>query len=138
MFRTRWHGDLVPQMLARLLASQKAVIPAKSGYQVRRGLGDSAERLWNTGSPACAGDDGCEWSAVRIDTLPACENHTTGLTPGSAVTSSRNRAPRISKLRYWSNDAQAGDSSTTGSASPEASASRAALTTATSSVSLIS
>src|SRR6478672_13034116 len=52
--------------------------------------------------------------------------HTTGLTPGSAVTRSRNLAPRISKLRYWSNEAQAGDSSTTGSASPEASASRAA------------
>ena len=61
--------------------------------------------------------------------------HTTGLTPGSAVTRSRNAAPRISKLRYWSNEAQAGDSSTTGSASPEASASRAALATATSSVS---
>ncbi len=26
--------------------------------------------------------------------------HTTGLTPGSAVTRSRKRAPRISKLRY--------------------------------------
>src|SRR6266436_835302 len=64
--------------------------------------------------------------------------HTTGLTPGSAVTSSRNLAPRISKLRYWSNDAQAGDSNTTGSASPDASASRAELATATSSVSAIS
>jgi hypothetical protein len=53
-------------------------------------------------------------------------NHTTGFTPGSAVTRSRNLAPRISKLRYWSNDAQAGDSSTTGSASPDASASCAA------------
>src|SRR6266853_1638391 len=60
--------------------------------------------------------------------------HTTGFTPGSAVTRSRNLAPRISKLRYWSNDAQAGDSNTTGSASPEASASRAELATATSSV----
>src|SRR5258707_6814183 len=69
---------------------------------------------------------------------PSRRGHTTGLTPGSAVTSSRNLAPRISKLRYWSNDAQAGDSNTTGSASPEASASRAELATATSSVSAIS
>ena len=64
--------------------------------------------------------------------------YTTGLTPGSAVTRSRNFAPRISKLRYWSNEAQAGDNSTTGSESPEVSASRAALATATSSVSEIS
>ena len=28
--------------------------------------------------------------------------HTTGFTPGSAVTRSRNFVPRISKLRYWS------------------------------------
>src|SRR3954449_8463722 len=65
-------------------------------------------------------------------------DHTTGLTPGSAVTRSRNLAPRISKLRYWSNEAQAGDSNTTGSGSPDASASRAALATATSSVCEIS
>jgi hypothetical protein len=45
----------------------------------------------------------------------AQKSPTTGLTPDSAVTRSRNFAPRISKLRYWSNDAQAGDSSTTGS-----------------------
>jgi hypothetical protein len=32
--------------------------------------------------------------------LYAHQSHTTGLTPGSAVTSSRNLAPRISKLRY--------------------------------------
>ena len=36
-------------------------------------------------------------------------------TPGSACTSSRNASPRTSKLRNWSNEAQAGDSSTTGS-----------------------
>ena len=47
-----------------------------------------------------------------------------GVTPGSASTSSRNLSPRISKLRYWSNEAQAGDSSTTGSAMPDAAASR--------------
>jgi hypothetical protein len=47
-------------------------------------------------------------------------------------------APRISKLRYWSKEAQAGESSTTASVRPEASASRAALATATSSVWLIS
>src|ERR1700747_2783992 len=64
--------------------------------------------------------------------------HTTGGTPGSAVTRSRKRAPRISKLRYWSNEAQAGDSNTTASASCEASASREACSTATSSVCEIS
>ncbi|MHC2822444.1 hypothetical protein ACVMBY_006004 [Bradyrhizobium huanghuaihaiense] len=69
---------------------------------------------------------------------PSYAPHTTGFTPGSACTSSRNLAPRISKLRYWSNEAQAGDSSTTASASPDASASRAACSTATSSVWLIS
>ena len=46
--------------------------------------------------------------------------------PGSARTSSRNLSPRTSKLRYWSNEAQAGESSTTGSATSDASASRAA------------
>ena len=35
--------------------------------------------------------------------------------PGSAATRARNASPRTSKLRYWSNEAQAGDSSTTGS-----------------------
>ena len=45
--------------------------------------------------------------------------------PGSARTRSRNASPRTSKLRYWSNEAQAGDSSTTGSAAVEASARRA-------------
>jgi hypothetical protein len=34
--------------------------------------------------------------------------HTTGLTPGNAMTRSRKAAPRISKLRYWSSEAQAG------------------------------
>src|SRR3954454_17831581 len=62
------------------------------------------------------------YTAMRRD---GARLHTTGLTPGSAVTRSRNRVPRISKLRYWSNEAQAGDSSTTGSARPEAPASRA-------------
>src|SRR4030095_1829857 len=57
--------------------------------------------------------------------------YTTGFTPGNAVTRSRKAEPRISKLRYWSKEAQAGDSSTTGSARPEASASRAALANAT-------
>src|SRR5262249_6635448 len=66
----------------------------------------------------------------RIEGAP----YTTGFTPGNAVTRSRKAAPRISKLRYWSKEAQAGDSSTTGSVRPEASASRAALATATSSV----
>ena len=37
-----------------------------------------------------------------------------GIMSGSARTRSRNLSPRISKLRYWSNEAQAGDSSTTG------------------------
>src|SRR6266516_7287659 len=77
------------------------------------------------------------WPA-QARTSPAMTGaYTTGLTPGSEVTRSRNFAPRISKLRYWSNDAQAGDNSTTGSASPDASASRAALATATSRVSEI-
>src|SRR5262249_5864553 len=53
------------------------------------------------------------------------ESYTTGFTPGSALTRSRKAAPRISKLRYWSKEAHAGDSSTTGSVRPEASASRA-------------
>src|SRR2546421_30995 len=34
--------------------------------------------------------------------------HTTGLTPRGAVSKSRNFAPRISTLRYSSNDAQSG------------------------------
>ena len=38
-----------------------------------------------------------------------------GTSPGSASTSARKASPRTSKLRYWSNEAQAGDSSTTGS-----------------------
>ena len=50
-----------------------------------------------------------------------------GCRPGKASTSARYASPRTSKLRYWSNEAQAGDSSTTGSGRPEASASRAAL-----------
>ena len=40
-------------------------------------------------------------------------------------TMARKASPRTSKLGYWSNDAQAGESSTTGSLSPEPSASRA-------------
>src|SRR5919201_5814598 len=32
-----------------------------------------------------------------------------GVRPGRASTSSRNLSPRISKLRYWSNEAHAGD-----------------------------
>src|SRR6266436_5279420 len=93
--------------------------------------------------PSCVGpgsaeqrEERCTASGTQLQGSNKC--HTTGLTPGSAVTRSRNFAPRISKLRYWSNEAQAGDNSTTGSASPEASASRAELATATSSVSLIS
>src|SRR4029079_15869301 len=39
---------------------------------------------------------------------------------GSARTRSRNLSPRISKLRYWSNEAQAGDSRTTGWSGPDA------------------
>src|SRR4051794_27007249 len=58
-------------------------------------------------------------------------HHTTGFTPGIALTSSRNFVPRISKLRYWSKEAQAGDSSTTASCKPDASASREACATAT-------
>src|SRR5262245_28230438 len=57
-----------------------------------------------------------------------------GSSPGSASTSSRKASPRTSKLRYWSNEAQAGDSSTTGSATSDAAASRAASATARSSV----
>src|SRR5450432_4928070 len=81
-------------------------------------------------------EERCTASGTRVQR--STKPYTAGLTPGSAVTRSRNRAPRISKLRYWSNDAQAGDSNTTGSASLEASASRAELATATSSVSDIS
>ena len=58
--------------------------------------------------------DGCQGvNGMRNFLLPSCSaeaNHTTGFTPGKAVTRSRNLAPRISKLRYWSNEAQAGDS----------------------------
>ena len=54
--------------------------------------------------------------------------------PAAPAPSSRKASPRTSKFRYWSNDAQAGDSSTTGSATPAASASRAASATARSSV----
>jgi hypothetical protein len=61
-----------------------------------------------------------------------------GRTPGSACTSSRNLAPRTSKLGYWSNDAQAGESSTTGSLTLAALASRAAAPTARSRVSQVS
>jgi len=43
--------------------------------------------------------------------------------PGNPSTSSRNASPRTSKLRYWSKEAQAGDSSTTGSATSAAAAS---------------
>ena len=37
------------------------------------------------------------------------------LTPGSAATRARKASPRTSKLRNWSNEAQAGERSTTGS-----------------------
>src|ERR1700688_2584667 len=39
--------------------------PAKAGYPVRRGFAVDHRRLWNTGSPACAGDDGCVCSKQR-------------------------------------------------------------------------
>src|SRR5262249_20297613 len=58
--------------------------------------------------------------------------------PGMARTSVRNLSPRTSKFGYWSNEAQAGESSTTGALRPEASASAAAAATARSSVSTIS
>ena len=54
--------------------------------------------------------------------------------PGSAETSARKASPRTSKLRYWSKEAHAGDSSTTGSRASLAAASRAAAATAASSV----
>ena len=60
------------------------------------------------------------------------------LIPGIASTKSTNAFPRTSKFGYWSNEAQAGDSSTTGSLAPEAAASRAAAATAAASVTLIS
>ena len=54
--------------------------------------------------------------------------------PGNAATSARKASPRTSKLRNWSNEAQAGDNSTTGSRAPAAAASRAAAAVAASSV----
>jgi hypothetical protein len=60
------------------------------------------------------------------------------ITPGIPNTSARNASPRISKLRYWSNEAQAGESSTTGSRLGETSASRVAAATALSRVPSIS
>jgi len=46
------------------------------------------------------------------------------------MTMSVKALPRTSKFGYWSNEAQAGDNSTTGSLNPDASASRAAALTA--------
>ena len=46
--------------------------------------------------------------------------------------------PRTSKFGYWSNEAQAGDSSTTGSFKPDAAASRAAASIAADRTRLIS
>jgi len=60
------------------------------------------------------------------------------VTPGIARTRSVNAFPRTSKFGYWSNEAQAGDSSTTGSFRPEASASRAAASIAADSTLAIS
>jgi len=37
--------------------------PAKAGHPVRRGFSVNHCRLWNTGSPACAGDD--DWMYIR-------------------------------------------------------------------------
>ena len=48
------------------------------------------------------------------------------VTPGIASTVSVKALPRTSKFGYWSKEAQAGDSSTTGSYKPDAAASRAA------------
>src|SRR3954453_9925145 len=102
----------------------------QNGYPIRRALiiGAAALEYWIIRLRASTDGDDCERGRP----------HTTGFTPGRAVTRSWKRAPRISKFRYWSNDEQAGDSSTTGSGSREAWASRAALATATSSVSEIS
>ncbi len=44
---------------ARSRAPYRPSFPAKAGNPVRRGLANSSQLLWNTGSPAFAGDDGC-------------------------------------------------------------------------------
>src|SRR5690606_3753955 len=56
------------------------------------------------------------------------------VTPGNAATNSRKTLPRCSKFLNWSYEAQAGDSSTTGSAPALCAASRAAVRTAMSRV----
>src|SRR5262249_47301539 len=75
-------------------------------------------------------DRGLTAATRRVVPIPQAE----GIRPRSARTSSRNLSPRTSKLRYWSKEAQAGDSRTTGSATSDASASAAASSTARSSV----
>ena len=45
----------------------RTVIPRESGYPVRRTLSIDHGRLWNTGSPAFAGDDGCCQSPLGGD-----------------------------------------------------------------------
>jgi hypothetical protein len=40
------------------VAAPKAVIPAKAGIQYAAAYRINHNRLWNTGSPAFAGDDG--------------------------------------------------------------------------------
>src|SRR4051812_32022342 len=38
--------------------AHRSSCPAKAGYPVRRGISVQSELLWDTGSPAFAGDDG--------------------------------------------------------------------------------
>ena len=46
--------------------------PAKAGYPVRRDASFTSQPLWNTGSPAFAGDDGWESVAPYCDYLASC------------------------------------------------------------------
>ena len=57
-----------PGGVGRPRARNRPSFPAKAGNPVRRGLSIHAPVLWNTGSPAFAGDDGCgTW--MRTQTL---------------------------------------------------------------------
>ena len=71
---------------------------------------------------------------LAAESVAQAEAQPIARTPGSSSTSSLNALPRTSKFGYWSNEAQAGESSTTGSARPDAAASAAASATARSSV----
>jgi hypothetical protein len=51
-------------------ASQHVVIPAKAGIQYAATSMIEPQRLWNTGSPAFAGDDGCGRGKPGDDDIP--------------------------------------------------------------------